>query len=107
MTDPPDGDTRNPDVVTQAQAAASSYEVIGPYHLLRQVGAGGTGEVWLADQTRPVHRQVALKAIKAGMDTAHVLARFEAERHARLDDDAGAVTAGVCGADERRLACSP
>ena len=40
------------------------------------------GEVWLAEQTRPVHRQVALKIIKAGMDTAHVVARFEAERQA-------------------------
>ena len=40
------------------------------------------GEVWLAEQTRPVHRQVALKVIKAGMDTAHVVARFEAERQA-------------------------
>ena len=40
------------------------------------------GEVWLAEQTRPVHRQVALKIIKAGMDTAPVVARFEAERQA-------------------------
>jgi non-specific serine/threonine protein kinase/serine/threonine-protein kinase len=40
------------------------------------------GEVWLAEQTSPVHRQVALKVIKAGMDTAHVVARFEAERQA-------------------------
>ena len=40
------------------------------------------GEVWLAEQTRPVHRQVALKVIKAGMDTAQVVARFEAERQA-------------------------
>jgi serine/threonine protein kinase len=40
------------------------------------------GEVWLAEQTRPVHRRVALKIIKAGMDTAQVVARFEAERQA-------------------------
>jgi eukaryotic-like serine/threonine-protein kinase len=40
------------------------------------------GEVWLAEQTRPVRRQVALKIIKAGMDTVHVVARFEAERQA-------------------------
>src|SRR6266705_3093359 len=40
------------------------------------------GEVWLAEQTRPIHRQVALKIIKTGMDTAQVVARFEAERQA-------------------------
>ena len=40
------------------------------------------GEVWLAEQTQPIHRQVALKVIKAGMDTAQVVARFEAERQA-------------------------
>ncbi len=55
---------------------------IGPYQLLRKVGEGGMGEVWLADQTRPVQRQVAVKVIKAGMDTAQVVARFEAERQA-------------------------
>ncbi len=55
---------------------------IGPYRLLQCVGEGGMGEVWLAEQTRPVRRQVAFKMIKAGMDTAHVVARFEAERQA-------------------------
>jgi serine/threonine protein kinase/tetratricopeptide (TPR) repeat protein len=55
---------------------------IGPYRLLERLGEGGMGEVWLAEQTRPVHRQVALKVIKAGMDTARVVARFEAERQA-------------------------
>ncbi len=57
-------------------------EFIGPYRLLQQVGEGGMGEVWLAEQTRPVRRQVALKVIKAGMDTAEVVARFDAERQA-------------------------
>jgi len=56
--------------------------VIGVYQLLQQVGEGGMGEVWLAEQTRPLRRQVALKIIKAGMDSAHVIARFEAERQA-------------------------
>jgi serine/threonine protein kinase len=42
---------------------------IGPYRLLQQVGEGGMGVVWLAKQTRPVRRQVALKIIKVGMDT--------------------------------------
>jgi serine/threonine protein kinase/tetratricopeptide (TPR) repeat protein len=55
---------------------------IGPYRLLHLVGEGGMGEVWLAEQTHPVRRQVALKVIKAGMDTAQVVARFEAERQA-------------------------
>ena len=69
--------------VTQAQASsAPSTETIGPYRLLQRVGEGGMGEVWLAEQTRPIHRQVALKIIKTGMDTVQVVARFEAERQA-------------------------
>ena len=55
---------------------------IGPYHLLQKIGEGGMGEVWLAEQLEPVKRRVALKLIKAGMDTKHVVARFEAERQA-------------------------
>src|SRR5512139_1055311 len=55
---------------------------IGPYRLLGLIGEGGMGEVWLADQTQPVRRQVAVKVIKAGMDTRQVVARFEAERQA-------------------------
>src|SRR5262245_28867867 len=68
--------------LTQAAASTRTSEIIGPYKLLQRLGEGGMGEVWLADQTHPVHRQVALKVIKAGMDTAHVVARFEAERQA-------------------------
>jgi serine/threonine protein kinase/tetratricopeptide (TPR) repeat protein len=55
---------------------------IGPYKLLQQLGEGGMGAVFLAEQEKPVQRRVALKIIKAGMDSAHVLARFEAERQA-------------------------
>ena len=55
---------------------------IGPYRLLRRLGEGGMGEVWLALQTVPVRREVALKVIKAGMDTQQVVDRFEAERQA-------------------------
>src|SRR5271169_6645390 len=56
--------------------------VIGPYKLLQQIGEGGMGTVFMAEQTRPVQRKVALKIIKAGMDTREVVARFEAERQA-------------------------
>jgi serine/threonine-protein kinase len=56
--------------------------VIGPYKLLQQIGEGGMGVVWMAEQSQPVQRKVALKIIKAGMDSRHVLARFEAERQA-------------------------
>ncbi|HEX4591524.1 MAG TPA: protein kinase, partial [Gemmataceae bacterium] len=55
---------------------------IGPYKLLQQIGEGGMGVVFLAEQERPVRRKVALKLIKAGMDSKSVLARFEAERQA-------------------------
>jgi serine/threonine protein kinase/lipopolysaccharide biosynthesis regulator YciM len=54
----------------------------GPYRLVRPLGEGGMGVVWLAEQTEPVRRMVALKLIKPGMDSAQVLARFEAERQA-------------------------
>ncbi len=55
---------------------------IGPYRLIERIGAGGMGEVWLAEQRAPVQRRVALKLIRAGMDTADVLARFDSERQA-------------------------
>lgn len=55
---------------------------MGRYTLLSSLGQGGFGEVWLAEQAVPVRRQVALKVIKAGMDTREVIARFEAERQA-------------------------
>src|SRR5262249_30789179 len=54
----------------------------GPYTLLEPIGEGGMGTVWLAGQTRPVQRQVAVKLIKPGLDNKSVLARFDAERQA-------------------------
>src|SRR5262245_59774026 len=56
--------------------------VIGPYKLIQQIGEGGMGAVWMAQQTEPVKRLVAVKLIKAGMDSKQVIARFEAERQA-------------------------
>ncbi len=56
--------------------------VIGPYRLLEMVGEGGMGVVYMAEQSQPVRRQVALKIIKPGMDTRQVIVRFEAERQA-------------------------
>jgi serine/threonine protein kinase/tetratricopeptide (TPR) repeat protein len=55
---------------------------IGPYRLLQKLGEGGFGAVFMAEQDRPVHRRVALKLIKRGMDSRQVVARFEAERQA-------------------------
>jgi serine/threonine protein kinase/WD40 repeat protein len=56
--------------------------VIGPYKLLQQVGEGGFGVVYMAEQEKPVRRMVALKIIKPGMDSREVIARFESERQA-------------------------
>jgi len=55
---------------------------VGPYRLVSVLGEGGMGTVYLADQTAPIRRRVALKVIKPGMDSARVVARFEAERQA-------------------------
>ncbi len=59
---------------------AKPPEFIGPYHLLRKIGGGGMGQVWLAEQTAPIKRQVALKLIRAGMYDSSLLRRFQAER---------------------------
>ncbi len=55
-------------------------ETVGPYRIIEQLGEGGMGTVYLAEQTEPVRRRVALKLIKLGMDSKQVIARFEAER---------------------------
>src|SRR4051812_4404990 len=81
---------------TQAEAARSTMKIefadeapdeaigqtLGHYKLLEKVGEGGCGVVYVAEQTEPVRRRVALKVIKLGMDTKQVIARFEAERQA-------------------------
>ena len=74
----------------QPQAASRTIDlgesvvgaVIGPYRLLELIGEGGMGEVWLAEQKVPVRRRVAIKLVKAGMDTREVVARFGSERQA-------------------------
>ena len=75
-----DGGTLAPTELLAAPETAGM--VIGPYNLLRCIGQGGMGEVWLAEQKQPVRRRVAVKLIKAGMDTREVVARFESERQA-------------------------
>ena len=57
----------------------ASGQQIGRYKLLQKIGEGGFGVVFMAEQSRPVRRKVALKVIKPGMDTQAVVARFEAE----------------------------
>jgi tetratricopeptide (TPR) repeat protein len=56
--------------------------VLGPYKLLEPIGEGGMGTVWMAEQTDPIQRRVAVKVVKEGMDSRQVLVRFEAERQA-------------------------
>jgi serine/threonine protein kinase/Flp pilus assembly protein TadD len=73
------------DEVVDADAARLAEKpglVIGPYKLLQQIGEGGMGTVFMAEQTQPVQRKVALKIIKPGMDSLQVTSRFEAERQA-------------------------
>src|SRR5882762_3534182 len=78
-------------------------QTIGPYRLVKELGLGGMGQVWLAEQTEPVRRRVALKLIKAGMYDAALMQRFQSERQslAIMDHpaiakvlDAGAPPAG-------------
>jgi serine/threonine protein kinase/Tfp pilus assembly protein PilF len=81
--DRPTGPSAEDLETTDSPAPASGTpRPVGPYRLLETLGEGGMGEVWLAEQTKPVNRRVALKVIKQGMDTKQVVARFEAERQA-------------------------
>src|SRR5262245_58869333 len=72
--------------VTMARDSRHGVEepgtVIGPYKVLEAIGEGGMGIVFMAEQSEPVRRRVALKVIKPGMDSKQVVARFEAERQA-------------------------
>ena len=74
--------TANAAVQTAISPDEKPGDVIGRYKLLQNIGEGGCGVVWMAEQEQPVRRRVALKVIKLGMDTKMVIARFEAERQA-------------------------
>ena len=69
-------------IAHESPIAEGAGTVIGPYKLLEQIGEGGFGVVFMAEQAKPIRRRVALKIIKPGMDTKQVIARFEAERQA-------------------------
>jgi len=81
-TVPEGGPPQQTMVVAESTGSEQLGRRIGHYKLLQQLGEGGCGIVYLAEQERPVRRRVALKVIKLGMDTRSVIARFEAERQA-------------------------
>src|SRR6185503_16164648 len=92
---------RTPLIRSTALITEKPGDKIGRYKLLQQLGEGGCGVVYMAEQEEPVRRRVALKVIKLGMDTKSVIARFEAERQALVDHpniakvfDAGATDTG-------------
>ncbi len=76
------GAANDPAATTDQPRGEGPGTVIGHYKLLEQIGEGGMGVVFMAEQTQPVRRKVALKVLKPGMDTRQVVARFEAERQA-------------------------
>ncbi len=76
------GGAEQEDTTRDRPIAERPGTIIGPYKLLEQIGEGGFGVVFMAEQTQPLRRKVALKVLKPGMDTRQVVARFEAERQA-------------------------
>jgi serine/threonine protein kinase/tetratricopeptide (TPR) repeat protein len=82
LLDQPDAAARFAPTIAERPIAEGPGTAIGPYKLLEQIGEGGFGVVFMAEQQQPVRRKVALKVLKPGMDTRQVVARFEAERQA-------------------------
>ena len=80
LKSPPQEAMLDPTVATSISERPGAQ--IGRYKLLQQIGEGGMGTVFMAEQTKPIARRVALKIIKPGMDSKAVVARFEAERQA-------------------------
>jgi len=68
---------------------------IGPYRLIKKIGEGGMGQVWLAQQSAPLERKVALKLIRVGMYDDDVLKRFASERQALANMNHPAISQGV------------
>ena len=90
---PPDDPSADSSTVVGPPSERSA-ETIGPYRILSLLGEGGMGAVYLAEQQMP-HRRVAVKVIKAGMDTRQVVARFEVERAGAGDDGSSQHREGV------------
>lgn len=79
---PEDRNLLDDTLITERQVGEDEGSVVGCYRLMEQIGEGGFGLVYVAEQQEPVKRQVALKILKPGMDSKEVVARFEAERQA-------------------------
>ncbi len=77
----------DPEGAVPEEAAEAAPERIGPYRLCEEIGRGGMGVVYRAEQTAPIRREVAIKLVKRGMDTEAVIARFRAERQALASMD--------------------
>ena len=75
-------ETRISQEVGESDSVAEIGTVVGAYKLLQEIGEGGMGIVFMAEQSEPIKRKVAVKIIKVGMDTRRVVARFESERQA-------------------------
>lgn len=106
---PPPGSAPTPSLPAYGRGSEPEFSLIGRrigvYRITAQLGVGGMGAVYLADQLEPVRRQVALKVIKAGMDSEDILARFRSEREllARMNHPNIAQVLDVGATDEGRL----
>ena len=111
MSHPEDETLARPSTPRASRGSPEDRDVpdrIGPYKILQILGTGGMGVVYLAEQTEPVSRRVALKVIKLGMDTKAVVARFEAERQAlALMDHPGIAKVYDAGTTDRAARTSP